>query len=131
MTWSIRDGREAEFLEFVNNDFTRLFLAMNVQPTEAWYAIWGEAPGDGHRQDGPPWSGRSPERVGRVRTKVGAFAGPAAKVVERATGSSYGSIAGRRGRDRAIPPRLWQTRHRTGRPGPMFLRTGPRILTSR
>ena len=44
ITWSIRDGKESEFLEFINNDFTRLFLAMNVQPTEAWYAIWGQGP---------------------------------------------------------------------------------------
>ncbi len=44
VTWNIRDGQESEFLEFVNNDFTRLFLAMNVQPTEAWYAIWGQGP---------------------------------------------------------------------------------------
>lgn len=44
MTWNVRDGKEAEFLEFINNDFTRLFLAMNVQPTEAWYAIWGKGP---------------------------------------------------------------------------------------
>ncbi len=44
VTWNIRDGKESEFLDFVNNEFTRLFLAMNVQPTEAWYAIWGEGP---------------------------------------------------------------------------------------
>jgi len=44
ITWNVRDGKEAEFLEFINNEFTRLFLAMNVQPTEAWYAIWGRGP---------------------------------------------------------------------------------------
>jgi len=44
VTWNIRDGKETEFLDFINNDFTRLFLAMNIQPTEAWYAIWGQGP---------------------------------------------------------------------------------------
>lgn len=44
MTLDVRDGRESQFLEFVNNEFARSLAAMTIQPTEAWYAIWGEGP---------------------------------------------------------------------------------------
>jgi len=44
MTLDVRDGKESEFLEFVNNEFARSLAAMTIQPTEAWYAIWGEGP---------------------------------------------------------------------------------------
>jgi hypothetical protein len=91
MTWNIRDGREAEFLEFVNNDFTRLFLAMNVQPTEAWYAIWGEGPQAmvcGIAKDEPAMErALASSEWEEVRTKVGAFAeGLQFKVVEKGDG---------------------------------------------
>ena len=44
MTWSIREGKETEYLEFLNREFTRSLMAMNVHPTDAWYAVWGEGP---------------------------------------------------------------------------------------
>jgi len=44
MTWNIREGKEAEYLEFLNKDFTRLLLDMNIHPTDAWYAVWGRGP---------------------------------------------------------------------------------------
>ena len=44
MTWNIREGKEAQYLEFLNKDFTRLLLSMNIHPTDAWYAVWGRGP---------------------------------------------------------------------------------------
>ena len=44
MTWNIREGKETEYLEFLNREFTRSLMAMNVHPTDAWYAVWGKGP---------------------------------------------------------------------------------------
>jgi len=41
MTWNIREGKETEYLEFLNRDFVKLFDAMGIQPTDAWYQVWG------------------------------------------------------------------------------------------
>lgn len=44
MTWNIREGKETEYLEFLTRDFTRMLSAMGLQPTDAWYAVWGKGP---------------------------------------------------------------------------------------
>ena len=44
MTWNIREGKETEYLDFLNRDFARLIIAMGVQPTDAWYEVWGHGP---------------------------------------------------------------------------------------
>jgi len=44
MTWNIREGKEAEYLEFLSKDFTKLLLSMSIHPTDAWYAVWGRGP---------------------------------------------------------------------------------------
>ena len=44
MTWSIRSGKETQYLEFLMRDFTRALMSMGVQPTDAWYAVWGKGP---------------------------------------------------------------------------------------
>lgn len=44
MTWNLRDGKETEYLEFLNHDFVHLFEAMGIQPTDAWYQVWGHSP---------------------------------------------------------------------------------------
>ena len=44
MTWSIKEGKETEYLEFLTRDFTKAILGMGIQPTDAWYAVWGEGP---------------------------------------------------------------------------------------
>ena len=44
MTWNIREGKEAEYLDFLNRDFTKLLLSMKIHPTDAWYAVWGRGP---------------------------------------------------------------------------------------
>ena len=44
MTWNIRSGKETQYLEFLMRDFTRALMSMGVQPTDAWYAVWGKGP---------------------------------------------------------------------------------------
>ncbi|MHB9032842.1 MAG: hypothetical protein ACYC6L_07330 [Anaerolineae bacterium] len=41
MTWNILEGKETEYLEFLNRDFVKLFDGMGIQPTDAWYQVWG------------------------------------------------------------------------------------------
>lgn len=44
MTWNIREGKETEYLEFLTRDFTKSLVSMGIQPTDAWYAVWGKGP---------------------------------------------------------------------------------------
>jgi hypothetical protein len=44
MTWNVREGKETEYLEFLTREFTKAILAMGIQPTDAWYAVWGQGP---------------------------------------------------------------------------------------
>ncbi len=44
MTWNIREGKETEYLEFLTRDFAKSIMSMGIQPTDAWYAVWGQGP---------------------------------------------------------------------------------------
>jgi hypothetical protein len=44
MTWDIRPGKESEYFEFVVQEFAPKLIRMGVQPTEAWYTVYGNAP---------------------------------------------------------------------------------------
>jgi hypothetical protein len=44
MTWNVREGKENEYLEFLTRDFAKALLEMGLQPTDAWYAVWGQGP---------------------------------------------------------------------------------------
>lgn len=44
MTWDIKEGQESEYLEFLTKRFAKIMIEMGVQPTDAWYAAWGEGP---------------------------------------------------------------------------------------
>ncbi|NLX36761.1 MAG: hypothetical protein GXY68_08755 [Chloroflexi bacterium] len=44
MTWNIRPGKEPEYLDFLTKSFTEAIVAMGIQPTDAWYAVWGQGP---------------------------------------------------------------------------------------
>jgi hypothetical protein len=44
MTWNIREGKETEYLEFLTREFTKSIMAMGIQPTDAWYEVWGHGP---------------------------------------------------------------------------------------
>ncbi len=44
MTWNVREGKESEYLEFLNREFVKAIMDMGIQPTDAWYAVWGQGP---------------------------------------------------------------------------------------
>ncbi len=44
MTWDIRPGKESEYFEFVVQEFAPKLVKLGIQPTEAWYTLYGEAP---------------------------------------------------------------------------------------
>lgn len=44
MTWDIRPGKESEYFEFVVQEFVPKIQRLGIQPSEAWYTVWGTAP---------------------------------------------------------------------------------------
>ncbi|NLV73146.1 MAG: hypothetical protein GXY52_00450 [Chloroflexi bacterium] len=44
MTWSIREGKESEYLEFLNREFIKMIEAAGMQLSDAWYQVWGFGP---------------------------------------------------------------------------------------
>ncbi len=44
MTWDIRPGKESEYFEFVVQEFVPKLTRLGIQPSEAWYTVWGNAP---------------------------------------------------------------------------------------
>lgn len=44
MSWDIKAGREQPYFEFVVREFAPGLIRLGLQPTEAWYTIYGEGP---------------------------------------------------------------------------------------
>ncbi len=44
MSWDIRPGAESEYFEFIVREFAPGIMKLGVQPTEAWYTVFGEGP---------------------------------------------------------------------------------------
>ncbi len=44
MTWDIKPGRESEYFEFIVRDFAPRIMKLGIQPTEAWYTVYGSGP---------------------------------------------------------------------------------------
>lgn len=44
MSWDIRQGKESEYFEFTVQEFAPKLLRLGVQPTEAWYTVYGSGP---------------------------------------------------------------------------------------
>ena len=44
MTWDIRPGKESEYFEFVVQEFVPKIQRLGIQPSEAWYTVWGKEP---------------------------------------------------------------------------------------
>lgn len=44
MSWDIKPGRDAEYFEFVVREFVPGATRLGLQPTEAWFTIYGERP---------------------------------------------------------------------------------------
>jgi hypothetical protein len=44
MSWDIRPGQESEYFEFVVREFAPGIMRLGIQPTEAWYTVYGDGP---------------------------------------------------------------------------------------
>lgn len=44
MSWDIKPGVEQEYFEFVVREFVPGITKLGIQPTEAWYTVYGSCP---------------------------------------------------------------------------------------
>lgn len=44
MGWDIRPNKESEYFEFVMRKFAPAIMELGLQPTEAWYTMYGSGP---------------------------------------------------------------------------------------
>lgn len=44
MKWDIKSGHEQPYFEFVMQDFAPGLMRLGLQPTEAWYTVYGKGP---------------------------------------------------------------------------------------
>lgn len=44
MSWDIKAGREQQYFEFVMQEFAPGLMRLGLQPTEAWYTVYGKCP---------------------------------------------------------------------------------------
>jgi hypothetical protein len=44
MTWDILPGREQEYFEFVVREFIPQIQKLGLEPTEAWFTVYGDQP---------------------------------------------------------------------------------------
>jgi len=44
MSWDIMPGRDSEYFEFVVREFVPGITRLGLQPTEAWFTIYGDRP---------------------------------------------------------------------------------------
>ncbi len=44
MSWDIQSGREAEYFQFIIQEFVPGLLKLGLQPTEVWFTAFGECP---------------------------------------------------------------------------------------
>lgn len=44
MSWDIKPGSESEYFEFIVREFAPGVMKLGVQPTEAWYTVFGDGP---------------------------------------------------------------------------------------
>jgi hypothetical protein len=44
MSWDIKPGSETEYFEFIVREFAPGMMRLGMQPTEAWYTLFGSGP---------------------------------------------------------------------------------------
>ncbi len=44
MSWDIKPGQESEYFEFVVREWAPGIMKLGLQPTEAWYTMYGNCP---------------------------------------------------------------------------------------
>ena len=44
MSWDLKPGSESDYFEFSMREFIPGIMKLGIQPTEAWYTIYGDGP---------------------------------------------------------------------------------------
>jgi hypothetical protein len=44
MSWDIKSSLEATYFDFIVNEFMPGLIRLGIQPTEAWYTVYGSGP---------------------------------------------------------------------------------------
>jgi hypothetical protein len=44
MSWDIKPGSERDYFEFIVREFAPGIMKLGIQPTEAWYTVFGDGP---------------------------------------------------------------------------------------
>ncbi len=44
MNWDIQSGKETEYFEFVMKEFAPGLMQLGLEPTDAWYTMYGNCP---------------------------------------------------------------------------------------
>ena len=44
MSWDIKSGQEAAYFEFIVKEWAPGVMELGLQPTEAWYTVFGDGP---------------------------------------------------------------------------------------
>lgn len=44
LSWDIKPGRDQEYFEFMVREFAPGITKLGLQPTEAWFAVYGDCP---------------------------------------------------------------------------------------
>ena len=44
MSWNIQSGSEAEYFQFVIQEFVPCLMRLGLQPTEVWFTAYGDCP---------------------------------------------------------------------------------------
>jgi len=44
MSWDIKPGSESDYFEFIVREFAPGIMKLGLQPTEAWYTVFGDGP---------------------------------------------------------------------------------------
>ena len=44
MSWDIKPGSETDYFEFIVKEFAPGMMKLGMQPTEAWYTVFGDGP---------------------------------------------------------------------------------------
>lgn len=44
MTWNVQQGQEEAYLQYITQEFPAAMLEEHLQPTEAWYTVYGDWP---------------------------------------------------------------------------------------
>jgi len=44
MSWDLKPEKQAEYVEFLTQEFAPALMKMGIRPTDVWYAVYGPSP---------------------------------------------------------------------------------------